>query len=133
MFDQIANSQLMQCPACGSPLEAVQIQDIEIDQCPQCRGVWFDHIEIDEILAIPKLPARLTSQELYRDPPELIPEGERSCPRCSESLKTIHVDDVTLDACASCKGFFADIGEVDRLAAASEQRYQASTQDESGE
>ena len=120
----------MNCPACGTSQETVQIGDVELDQCPECRGIWFDHMEVDELLAMAKIPGRLTSQELYGDPPELRPEGERPCPRCGEFLKTINVDGIHLDACSACKGFFADLGEFQALALASEKRFEASQQEE---
>ncbi len=30
------------CPRCGTTLAMTDRQGIEIDYCPQCRGVWLD-------------------------------------------------------------------------------------------
>jgi Zn-finger nucleic acid-binding protein len=38
------------CPRCGIPLAMSERQGIEIDYCPQCRGVWLDRGELDKIL-----------------------------------------------------------------------------------
>src|SRR5688500_61720 len=38
---------VMQCPVCANPLRPVDRQGIEIDVCPQCRGVWLDRGELD--------------------------------------------------------------------------------------
>jgi Zn-finger nucleic acid-binding protein len=40
----------MQCPVCRVPLSMSDRQGIEIDYCPQCRGVWLDRGELDKIV-----------------------------------------------------------------------------------
>ena len=40
----------MDCPVCRVPLTMSERQGIEIDYCPQCRGVWLDRGELDKIL-----------------------------------------------------------------------------------
>jgi uncharacterized protein len=45
--DQVA---AMACPVCKVPLAMSDRQGIEIDYCPQCRGVWLDRGELDKII-----------------------------------------------------------------------------------
>ena len=40
----------MQCPVCRVPLAMSDRQGVEIDYCPQCRGVWLDRGELDKII-----------------------------------------------------------------------------------
>jgi Zn-finger nucleic acid-binding protein len=40
----------MQCPIDGSTLLLSERQGIEIDYCPQCRGVWLDRGELDKLI-----------------------------------------------------------------------------------
>ena len=40
----------MQCPKCQTALMITDRQGIEIDFCPQCRGVWLDRGELDKIV-----------------------------------------------------------------------------------
>lgn len=41
----------MQCPVCTTTqLVMSERQGIEIDYCPQCRGVWLDRGELDKII-----------------------------------------------------------------------------------
>lgn len=61
----------MKCPTCKEPnLVISERQGIEIDYCPECRGVWLDRGELDKILersqqnAAPSRPA----QETYAQP-----------------------------------------------------------------
>ena len=62
----------MNCPLDGSELRITDRQGIEIDYCPQCRGVWLDRGELDKILersaqfSYQEEPARPTEAR-YRD------------------------------------------------------------------
>jgi Zn-finger nucleic acid-binding protein len=40
----------MNCPKCFEPLKISDRQGIEIDYCPDCRGVWLDRGELDKII-----------------------------------------------------------------------------------
>lgn len=40
----------MQCPVCDVTLVISSREGIEIDHCPQCRGVWLDRGELDKII-----------------------------------------------------------------------------------
>lgn len=51
----------MKCPVDETTLVMSERQGIEIDYCPQCRGVWLDRGELDKIIerseAVPAVPA----------------------------------------------------------------------------
>ena len=41
----------MKCPVCATPdLLMTERQGIEVDYCPECRGVWLDRGELDKII-----------------------------------------------------------------------------------
>jgi Zn-finger nucleic acid-binding protein len=40
----------MRCPVDESTLVMSERNGIEIDYCPQCRGVWLDRGELDKII-----------------------------------------------------------------------------------
>ena len=41
----------MRCPVCQSSELAMSSREgVEIDYCPQCRGVWLDRGELDKII-----------------------------------------------------------------------------------
>ena len=41
----------MQCPVCrDTKLVMTDRQGVEIDYCPDCRGVWLDRGELDKII-----------------------------------------------------------------------------------
>ncbi|MBS0126225.1 zf-TFIIB domain-containing protein [Thetidibacter halocola] len=40
----------MKCPIDGTALVIAERSGVEIDYCPQCRGVWLDRGELDKII-----------------------------------------------------------------------------------
>ena len=40
----------MNCPSCKVSLVMSDRQGIEIDYCPECRGIWLDRGELDKII-----------------------------------------------------------------------------------
>ncbi|MCR6630832.1 MAG: zf-TFIIB domain-containing protein [Magnetospirillum sp.] len=67
----------MQCPHCRVPLSIAERQGIEVDYCPQCRGVWLDRGELDKIIErsarqfeAPPPPRPAPQQPQYGTPPQ---------------------------------------------------------------
>ena len=55
----------MKCPTCpDSILVITDRQNVEIDYCPVCRGLWLDRGELDKLIALsatqppPQAPVR---------------------------------------------------------------------------
>ena len=61
----------MDCPVDGTKLVMSERQGVEIDYCPECRGVWLDRGELDKII-----------ERAERDEPDV---GQRDEPRRPES------------------------------------------------
>lgn len=40
----------MKCPICQEALVMADRNGIEVDYCPDCRGVWLDQGELDKII-----------------------------------------------------------------------------------
>ncbi len=62
----------MLCPVCKTvPLTMADRSGIEIDYCPQCRGVWLDRGELDKIIerATPATPAAAPAPARPSAPP----------------------------------------------------------------
>lgn len=55
----------MNCPVCNVNLVMSERQGIEIDYCPQCRGVWLDRGELDKVIerSLEASPGTRTSSE----------------------------------------------------------------------
>lgn len=80
----------MKCPACSNQdLKIAERKGIEIDFCPQCRGVWLDRGELDKIIersagptAPQPGPAPYPPQRGYR-------QEERYDPRYKKKKKSL--------------------------------------------
>ncbi len=40
----------MKCPKCSVTLLMTEKKDIEIDYCPECRGIWLDRGELEKLI-----------------------------------------------------------------------------------
>lgn len=68
----------MKCPNCKDDrnLSMTERMGIEIDYCPECRGVWLDRGELDKIIEksqaehtpVQALPREKIQEVIYRDP-----------------------------------------------------------------
>ena len=38
------------CPACSTTMETIDFRGMMIDVCPKCAGIWFDDIELSELI-----------------------------------------------------------------------------------
>lgn len=55
----------MTCPVCNVGLTMSERQGIEIDYCPQCRGVWLDRGELDKIIERAASVSQVGSRERH--------------------------------------------------------------------
>jgi uncharacterized protein len=104
------------CPVCSEPLIVVERQQIELDYCLWCRGLWFDAGEL-----------ALLAETLGRPPtlPEgvVLGEGEtaerpRPCPRCDAAMEKVAMGTtprVVVDRCRKEHGLWFDHGELGAL------------------
>ncbi len=59
----------MKCPNCKEPnLVMSERSGVEIDYCPECRGVWLDRGELDKILERSRANEPAPRQESYSQP-----------------------------------------------------------------
>jgi Zn-finger nucleic acid-binding protein len=63
----------MPCPVCKVPLVMSERQGVEIDYCPQCRGVWLDRGELDKII---ERSARDEAPAAPQAPPQPAPQPQ---------------------------------------------------------
>lgn len=41
---------MSRCPVCNVELRLADRQGVEIDYCPQCRGIWLDRGELEKLI-----------------------------------------------------------------------------------
>lgn len=97
------------CPKCAKPMTPWAPGRVELDHCPECRGLWFDADELTLHLAD-------ISGERIDARPDPGPETSYRCPRCPDRrLREAHLLDVRVESCPGCGGIFLDLGEVHEL------------------
>jgi Zn-finger nucleic acid-binding protein len=106
----------MKCVKCDGTLRRVELEDVEVDQCDACSGIWFDSGELQRILgkaSTDKLKTAATSSDTSDD------TKRARCPRCRGEGKLVQVasltSDIHVDTCAVCGGQWLDGGELDVL------------------
>ncbi len=103
------------CLKCTSVLDKATIEDVEVDHCPACGGLWLDHGEIERLARkmaseVDRLRRLLSPQP---GPPAVPSDITTSCPRCTATMKEVTLGRIRIDYCPACKGFFLDRGEID--------------------
>jgi Zn-finger nucleic acid-binding protein len=56
----------MKCPVDGAQLVMTERSGVEIDYCPECRGVWLDRGELDKIIERGSPPPREATADRAR-------------------------------------------------------------------
>ena len=109
----------MLCPVCHEDALIVEYQDIELDYCPVCHGVWFDVGELDLLMASAGFEDfRHYLEEIANAPEPDTKEKKHKCPTCGHKMKKAHIDtdnNILVDVCHVGDGIWFDGGEVQHL------------------
>ena len=109
----------MICPACKNPMMVMEYSKIELDYCINCKGVWFDNIELDLLMKSLKIQENSLLLKNMLECPEIkSAEKKRKCPICSRKMKLINVGngkDIIIDICSAGHGLWFDGGELNLL------------------
>jgi len=109
----------MKCPACSNLMIVVEHENIELDYCTECSGVWFDAGELELLLETMQLEgSSLSLDSILTSPEARSSEKKRKCPICRQKMKKAtvgHEPEVLIDACPRGDGLWFDKGEVGQL------------------
>lgn len=103
------------CVKCTSVLDRSRIDDVEVDHCPRCSGLWLDHGELEKLSRkmasdVDRLKRLLSPK---KGPPPVPCDVQASCPACTSGMKEVTLGPIKIDYCPRCKGIFLDKGELD--------------------
>jgi Zn-finger nucleic acid-binding protein len=118
----MAKDEKVSCPKCLGILETKEVGEMEgsaisIDQCPMCKGIWFDKDELDQVLKL-KMPFDdEEAEEHFRQDTvgDYFDLKKTNCPRCKTELsrvKSAQDSRVVVDYCMDCGGAWLDGGEI---------------------
>ena len=102
----------MECPKCQAQMEVVVFDDIEVDRCIRCGGLWFDVLENEELrerAGSEAVDNGATWQAAMHNV-----QGKVFCPRDAalmERMVNTAEPELWVEACPVCHGTFFDAGE----------------------
>jgi Zn-finger nucleic acid-binding protein len=109
----------MICPACRNPMIVIEYKQIELDYCPNCKGVWFDAGELELTLERAKVkPNGAAGKSVLALTEAVTDEKKRRCPICRKNMRKEYIGSepkILIDACPTGQGLWFDGGEVDAL------------------
>ena len=106
----------MDCPKCDSKMEIVSINEIKVDRCISCKGIWFDAHELSDAKKIKDSgsvdigDSKVGKEQNQND--------QINCPKCD--TKMIRMVDaqqshIWFEHCVTCSGNYFDAGEFKDL------------------
>ena len=102
----------MICPVCKDPMIVLELDQIEIDFCASCEGIWLDSGELELLLESEQERVKLL-KSFMED--KLTKEKSCSCPICGKRMSKVLVGDkaeVLIDKCKKDHGLWFDKGEL---------------------
>ena len=120
----------MDCPACQSKLNEVDVCGLRVDLCQNgCGGIWFDRFELNQTNTI----HAHTIQNLFKASraqyDQKIMTSQRRCPRDSTIMQQHYYSikkEVEVDTCPCCAGIWLDRHELDNI----QQQYESAREKE---
>ena len=103
----------MDCPVCKNAMVVLELDEVEIDHCMGCGGIWLDGGELELLLGDSRQKDELlASFQLDKR----TKEKPRKCPICYKKMKKIVVGvsepKVLIDKCGRGDGLWFDKGEL---------------------
>jgi len=110
--------QQLHCPRDGNALAPVQDMGLDLDTCPDCKGIWFDLGELRRAEDLVEGDLHWLEFTLWHDEEafELTPTP-LACPRCGERLGSMlyHNTGVVVHSCPACEGTWLDHGDLELI------------------
>ncbi len=103
----------MDCPVCTNAMITLELENVEIDYCTDCGGIWLDAGELELLLGESEKARKLINSFKVNSQ---CSERIRKCPICDRKMQKIIVGDSTpvllIDRCYKGDGLWFDRGEL---------------------
>jgi uncharacterized protein len=93
-------------------MEVIDYQGIEIDRCTDCFGMWFDHLEKEDLKTLEGADSIDIGDEFVGARYNEILDVP--CPKCKVKMThVLHTEpfEIKFESCPQCRGAFFDAGE----------------------
>ncbi len=102
----------MKCPVCDELMIVLELEEIEIDYCTECEGIWLDGGELDLLLEEASEKEEVLSSFKVDDSSS---EEKINCPICLKKMEKVLVGSeskILLDRCKNKHGLWFNKGEL---------------------
>ncbi|MCX6231052.1 MAG: zf-TFIIB domain-containing protein [Bacteroidetes bacterium] len=102
----------MKCSKCNGETKIEKFKGIEIDRCLNCKSIWLDYNELDQLEDTVLSDDELKGSLFFGTKPSSI-----VCPKCGTTMKVINYrfNDLELEVCPDSCGFYLDADEEKRI------------------
>lgn len=105
------------CPRCRVSLELKRKDEVEINACPLCKGLWLNRGVFDVITSESRVYQEEKLSEEYSRPPLPVKIEYIPCAKCGKLMvrkNYAHISGVIIDECAR-HGVWLDNGELEKI------------------
>ncbi|HSD63205.1 MAG TPA: zf-TFIIB domain-containing protein [Ignavibacteriaceae bacterium] len=103
----------MNCPFCDHPMVILELNQVEVDYCTNCHGIWLDDGELELLLADSEEKMKLLSSLVVDKSNK---EKKIKCPICLKKMDKVLCgteNKITLDMCKKHHGIWFNEGELE--------------------
>ncbi|MHC5034536.1 MAG: TFIIB-type zinc ribbon-containing protein [Planctomycetota bacterium] len=126
-----------ECPACEAPLNRYIAFGIELEGCPDCKGLWLDKGELrrlkDKAQEGPWTDLRWVDDEIEAIGRTNATPANRSCPKCEGQrlvAAAVGGSEIMVDWCPSCRGIWLDQDEFREICDCLKSKFDELSSDE---
>lgn len=106
---------MIKCPKCSVEMSKSTFQSTEVDTCPQCKGIWFDSLEQNDL----RLAKGSEAIDVGASNAKPTSRGQKlNCPKCHTRMSPTHdlqQPHIVFEKCSVCYGVFFEAGEFTDL------------------
>jgi Zn-finger nucleic acid-binding protein len=114
----------MLCPNDQSEMNRCDLEGVQVDECAQCGGIWFDQGELDAAKDIVEPDLNWIDVDLWRQEHRFdLSLGARRCPRDNSNMVSLRYGDppVEIEHCLECRGMWLERDEFRKMVSALEE------------
>ena len=118
-MNELERGIILNCPRCNVALNEKKFKDIDVDHCPQCKGLWLEFHELDQLE-----DHSMDSDDTKGMLEYARRESDISCPHCDELMETFNyrAHNLPIDHCTNEHGYWLDEGEEKKVLDIMKQR-----------
>ena len=105
----------MICPSCKDTMVVLELEQVEVDYCTNCEGIWLDAGELELLLETDEERSRIINLFVEAGSHK---EKSYDCPICGKRMLKFNIGErekVTVDKCKKNHGIWFDKGELRKV------------------